>query len=190
MAAQESRHREFDEFYRATGRRTLRYAYAVTGDLAAAQDLTQEAYIRAWQRWPAISGYDQVEAWLRLVVTRLANDRWRRLAVHRRFMAGARPALPAQPPGEDTVLLAGALRQLPVPQRRVLAMHYLLDLPVSHIAAEVGVPEGTVKSWLSRGRTALATLLAEARTDTSTPAGARTDPGTPSQARREEHHHA
>ena len=170
MAAQDSKQVDFDEFYRATARRTLRYAYAVTGDLGAAQDLTQEAYIRAWQRWRMITGYDSQESWLRLVVTRLASDRWRHLAVHRRFAAGARPVPPCGPPGEDTVLLTGALRQLPMPQRRVLALHYLLDLPVSQIAAEVGVPEGTVKSWLSRGRTALAALLGEAR--------------------EEEHHHA
>ena len=38
-------------------------------------------------------------------------------------------------------------------------MHYLLDIPVSEIALELGVPVGTVKSWLSRGRTALAARL-------------------------------
>ncbi len=154
---------DFDEFYRATAHRTLRYAYAVTGDLGHAQDLTQEAYVRAWQRWRTVTGYDNAEAWLRVVVTRLATDRWRRLAVRRRFAERDQPVPPAQPPSEDTVLVSTALRRLPLQQRRVVAMHYLLDLPVSQIAAETGTAEGTVKSWLSRGRTTLAELLAEAR---------------------------
>jgi RNA polymerase sigma-70 factor (ECF subfamily) len=154
---------DFDEFYRATARRTLRYAYGVTGDLGHAQDLTQEAYVRAWQRWPAVAGYGNAEAWLRLVVTRMATDRWRRLAVHRRLAerSGPLPAVPA--PGEDTLLVTAALRQLPWPQRRVLVLHYLLDLPVAQIAAETGTAEGTVKSLLARGRTGLAQLLAEVR---------------------------
>jgi len=154
---------EFDEFYRVTARRTLQYAYAVTGDLGTAQDLTQEAYVRAWQRWRSVRGYEHAESWLRLVVSRLASDRWRHLAVRRRFQHSAQPAPPVPPPSEDTVLLTGALRQLPMQQRRALALHYLLDLPVSQIAAETGAAEGTVKSWLARGRTALAAMLAQAQ---------------------------
>src|SRR5689334_6899970 len=61
---------EFDEFYRDTSRRLARYAYGLTGDVADAQDLVQEAYARAWQRWRRLSGYEDQEAWLRLVVNR------------------------------------------------------------------------------------------------------------------------
>jgi RNA polymerase sigma-70 factor (ECF subfamily) len=157
--------RQFDEFYRATARRTLRYAYALTGDLASAQDLASESYVRAWQRWRTVARYDSPESWLRVVVTRLANDRWRHLAVRRRFHDTARPAAPIEPPGEDTVLLTRALRDLPLAQRRALALHYLLDLPISAIAAETGAAEGTVKSWLARGRAALAAKLATQPTE-------------------------
>src|SRR6185312_8723070 len=41
----------FDELYRASSRRLLQYAYAMTGDLPTAQDITQEAFIRAWRQW-------------------------------------------------------------------------------------------------------------------------------------------
>jgi RNA polymerase sigma-70 factor (ECF subfamily) len=173
---------QFDEFYRATARRTLRYAYALTGELTSAQDLAQESYVRAWQRWRTVSGYDNPESWLRVVLTRLASDRWRHLAVRRRFHDSARPPGPMQPPGEDTVLLTRALRELPLPQRRALALHYLLDLPISQIAAETGASEGTVKSWLARGRTALAHLLATERTLATG--------STLAMENTEEHHHA
>jgi RNA polymerase sigma-70 factor (ECF subfamily) len=65
------------------------------------------------------------------------------------------------PPGDDGLVLVWALRRLPAPQRRAIALHYLFDLPVEEIASETGAPTGTVKSWLSRGRAALAAVLSE-----------------------------
>jgi RNA polymerase sigma-70 factor (ECF subfamily) len=121
--------------------------------------VTQEAYVRAWRRWPQVAPLDDAEAWVRLVATRLATDRWRRVRVRRVREALERPAAPMPPPSEDTVLLVRALRRLPVDQRRALCLFYLLDLPVADIAGELGVPTGTVKSWLSRGRAALAAQL-------------------------------
>ena len=147
----------FDAFYRDTSRRLLRYAYGLTGDPAEAQDLVQEAYARAWQRWRRLSAYEDPEAWLRLVVNRLSTDRWRRIGV-RRSHAPVAPA-PVAPPSEDTVLLVQAMRTLPVAHRRALALHYLLDRSVADIAAETGASTGTVKSWLSRGRAGLAVAL-------------------------------
>lgn len=150
---------DFDELYRATSRRLLQYAYAMTGDLTTAQDLTQEAYIRAWQHWHQISAFERADAWLRLVVTRLATDRWRRMRVSRRADASRRPPESTPAPSEDTVVLVTALRRLPAQQRRAICLHYLMDLPITEVAIETGVPVGTVKSWLSRGRTALAEIL-------------------------------
>ncbi|MET7400296.1 SigE family RNA polymerase sigma factor [Dactylosporangium sp. NPDC005572] len=151
--------RSFDAFYRGTSRRVLGYAYALTGDLADAQDLTQEAYVRAWQHWSRISSYESAEVWLRTVLFHLATDRWRRVTVRRLFAARQRPPADVPPPSEDTLLVVSLLRSLPVDQRRALALHYLLDRPVEEIAVEVGAPVGTVKSWLSRGRSALSASL-------------------------------
>ena len=150
---------DFDAFYRDTSRRLMRYAYGLTGDAGEAQDLVQEAYARAWQRWRRVAGYEDPEAWLRLVVNRLATDRWRRLFVRRDRAAAERPRPPVAPPSEDTVLLVQAMRTLPVAHRNALALHYLLDRSIADIAAETGASTGTVKSWLSRGRAGLATAL-------------------------------
>jgi RNA polymerase sigma-70 factor (ECF subfamily) len=157
---------DFDAFYRDTSRRLMRYAYGLTGDPGEAQDLVQEAYARAWQRWRRLSGYEDPEAWLRLVVNRLSSDRWRRLAIRRARAAADPPQPPVAPPSDDTVLLVRAMRTLPAAQRRALALHYLLDRSVAEIAAETGAATGTVKSWLSRGRAGLAVALHSANPQT------------------------
>jgi RNA polymerase sigma-70 factor (ECF subfamily) len=151
----------FDEFYRATSARLLRYGYAVTGDRDEAADLVQEAYARAWRHWRTLASHPTPEPWLRLTVSRLATDRWRRLRGWRMAVSRAGPGEPAPPPNEDTVLLVRALRTLPPTHRQALALYYLFDLSVEEIAAETDVAPGTVKSWLSRGRARLATVLSE-----------------------------
>jgi RNA polymerase sigma-70 factor (ECF subfamily) len=68
----------FDEFYRATRHHVATFLYAVSGDLTEAQDIAQEAYARAWQRWGTLAGYADPEAWVRTVGYRLAINGWRR----------------------------------------------------------------------------------------------------------------
>lgn len=158
----------FDAFYRGTVRRTTRYAFGLTGEQAEAQDLVQEAYARAWQHWRRVAAYDDAEAWLRLVVSRLAKDRWRRLLVRRAAAAGTPPAPPVPGPSEETVLLVAAMRTLPFDQRQAVVLFHLMDRSLADIAAETRTNISTVKSRLTRGRAALAALLG---TRTATNAG-------------------
>jgi RNA polymerase sigma-70 factor (ECF subfamily) len=150
---------DFDAFYHASSRRLMRFAYAMCGDLAEAQDLTQEAYARCWQRWEQVKGYPYPESWLRTVVTRLATDRWRALGVRHRASRWASPEQSAPAPSVDGVALAAALRRIPAQHRRAIVLHYLLDMSVADIATETGYSVNTVKSWLARGRTRLAEEL-------------------------------
>jgi len=128
----------FDELYRETSRRLMHFAYAMTGDLSTAQDLAHEAYIRAWRNWRHVGGLNRPEQWLRLVVTRLATDRWRKLRTVARKTP--REVHNAPPPSEDSVLLVTALRRLPPLQRRAICLFYLLDLSIAEIAIEDGSP--------------------------------------------------
>lgn len=149
----------FDSFYRATRQRLFDTLYALTGDPGEAQDAVHEAYARAWQRWDRIGDYGDPEAWVRTVARRIAVSRWRRtrnrLVAHRRL--GGPTPLPG--PSTETLVLLAALRRLSVDQRTAIVLHHLCDLTVADVARETGVPEGTVKARLSRGRRALAALL-------------------------------
>jgi RNA polymerase sigma-70 factor (ECF subfamily) len=149
----------FEGFYHGTRQRVVTFLYALSGDRAEAQDAAQEAYVRAWQRWSTISGYDDPEAWVRKVGYRLCVNRWRkarnRVVAYRRHGAGEA----VEPPSEDTVALVAALKALPMPERVAITLHHLLDLPVAEVAAQTGAPANTVKARLVRGRRTLAGLL-------------------------------
>ncbi len=98
----------------------------------------------------------------------LARSRWRRVRLWNGLVPrlvghdGRGPASGlADDLAADRVALLDALRRLPDSQREAIALHHLADLPVHEVAATLGVPTGTVKARLSRGRAALATLLTE-----------------------------
>ena len=151
---------EFDDFYSSSFARITAQLYAMIGNRDEAQECVQEAFVRAWSHRRKLAAAEHPEAWVRTTAHRLAISRWRRrrLAVRAHDRAvGAPTSTPALT--EERVALVEALRQLPEAQRQALVLHHLCDLPVRDVAAEVGVPEGTVKARLSRGRTALAALL-------------------------------
>ena len=151
----------FDAFYATNAPRLVRQLHAMTGDLADAQDCVQEACARAWQRWDRLQQYDAPEAWVRTVAWNLAVSRARRVRTAARALLRSGPPADVPALSPDHVALVHALRALPADQRRALVLHHLADLPVAQVAQETGVPVGTVKARLSRGRAALALHLTE-----------------------------
>jgi len=151
---------EFAAFYAATFHGLCVQLYAHTGDLAEAQDVVQEAFCRALPRWERLARYDDPAAWVRRVAWNLATSRWRRLRRLAEISRRHRDEF-TEGPGPDWVAVTTALATLPVRHRQALVLHYLADAPISEIAQITGAAEGTVKSWLHRGRVALAQRLAE-----------------------------
>lgn len=149
---------DFSEFYAAHFHSLTVQLFAHTGDLSEAQDVVQEAFCRALARWARLVEYDDPVAWVRRVAWNLATSRWRRVRTAVAFARRHREESVPEP-SPDRVVLVAALAKLPERQRQAVVLHYLADLPLSTIAAELGVAEGTVKSWLHRARTALAAQL-------------------------------
>ncbi|MEO3815217.1 SigE family RNA polymerase sigma factor [Plantactinospora sp. B24E8] len=150
---------EFESFYQASYSRLASQLHAYLGDRAEAEDVVQEAFVRAWQRWSGIGRYNDPAAWVRRVAWNLATSRLRRLTVAARMLR--RHADPQVVPelGPDHVALVAALRTLSDRHRRAVVLHYLADLSVAEVADDLGVSRGTVLSWLHRGRIRLAAHL-------------------------------
>ena len=148
--------RTFEQFFAASYGRLVGLLFAVLHDRAQAEDAVQDAFASALVRWPVLRGYHDPEAWVRTVAFRRAIDHHRRTARQLRALLrlGPPPSLP--PVGADHVDLVRALRRLPLAQREVLVLHYVAELEVERVAAELRLPVGTVKSRLARGRAALA----------------------------------
>jgi RNA polymerase sigma-70 factor, ECF subfamily len=151
----------FDSFYAGSVRRLISQLYALTGSRAEAEDVVQEAYARAWQRWDRVSAYGDPEGWVRTVAYRISVSSWRRAVnrgvAHRRY--GADPSAPEISP--DYVAIITALRKISDSQRRVVVLHHLVGLSVNEIARETGDSPGAVKTRLSRGRQALSGYLSD-----------------------------
>jgi RNA polymerase sigma-70 factor (ECF subfamily) len=149
---------ELGEVYAGSYRRLVVRLYAVTGDLAEAEEVVQEAFVRVLASPRRLRGVDSPEAWLFRVAVNLTRTRARRRQVLDRLLRriGEPPVVPDH--SADHVALMAALRHLPTGQRYALALHYLLDLPIDEVAQILDVSLGTVKSRLHRGRAALADL--------------------------------
>jgi RNA polymerase sigma-70 factor (ECF subfamily) len=144
--------------FEASYRRLVGQLYGVCGDLTEAEEVVAEAFARAVQHQRTFVHLDNPEAWLRTVAVNVSRTRFRR-----RWSAPARGREEVRHPtlDDDRLVLMAALRQLPVAQREAIALHYLADLPIHEVAEATGSPVGTVKARLSRGRAALAVLLAD-----------------------------
>jgi RNA polymerase sigma-70 factor (ECF subfamily) len=151
---------EFSECYAVHFHSLAVQLFAHTGDAAEAQDVVQEAFCKALARWHQVATYDDPAAWVRRVAWNLATSRRRRVRTAMAFASQHRDE-PVAGPTPDRLAIVAAIAQLPEHQRRAVVLHYIADLTVSAIAAELDVPEGTVKSWLSRARAILARQLAD-----------------------------
>jgi RNA polymerase sigma-70 factor (sigma-E family) len=151
----------FERFVVRVSPLLLRAAFLLTGDRGHAEDLTQMALLRVYQRWEAIDS--SPEAYAREVLVNLTRDRWRTLArrpQEAELEAGGgvhvNEALP-QLAERDTVVRA--VRRLPRRQREVVALRFFLDLSVAQTAVTLGITEGAVKAYAARALARLRGLL-------------------------------
>jgi RNA polymerase sigma-70 factor (ECF subfamily) len=150
---------DYETFFRSVEPMLRRVAFLYTGDTELAHDLAQETLVRAWQHWSRVSVHPHPDAWCRIVLRNLATSRWRRAALER-SRTPAEPGMAAAPSAEHLDIVA-ALGKLPASQRQALILHDVVGFSAEEIADELRVPAGTVRSWLSRGRHAMAESLAD-----------------------------
>jgi RNA polymerase sigma-70 factor (ECF subfamily) len=150
--------RVFEDDILALRPRLVRRLAIVVGDHDEAEDLAQEASLRAIRHEAAFQG-DELWPWLQVIGVRLALNELRR---RRRALATALRAAPAPLVPADLELWE-ALRRLPRNQRAALVLHVLDGLGYAEIGDALHVPEGTVASWVSRAKARLRVELGEER---------------------------
>lgn len=135
-----------------------RAAYGVTGSREAAEDVCQDAFIRAFGGVAGFDGRRPFAAWLHRIVVNRAIDHLRRERRHRSLDAAIEAIAP--PPGAvDDPILAGAVADLAPDRRAVVVLRYGLDYTPPEIAALLDLPVGTVHSRLARALAELRTTM-------------------------------
>jgi RNA polymerase sigma-70 factor (ECF subfamily) len=151
---------DFESFWASEYRSLVRIAYALSGSAGVAEDLVQEAMLRAFVHWDTVRHADNPSAWIRRVLMNLTYSRGRPLMSEARALARLRGERRSERSlSHDASSVVDTIRQLPRREAQVVALHYLDDMSVQSIADVLGCPENTVKTRLRRGRERLGDLL-------------------------------
>ncbi|MCL2107105.1 MAG: sigma-70 family RNA polymerase sigma factor [Oscillospiraceae bacterium] len=168
----------FQRLYQLTRQRVYFVALSITKNETDAQDILQETYLRAYQSIGQLERPERFESWLSQIAANQAKN----------YLSKKRPASFAEYDDESAAnwqeetdpeflpderldldetkkFIAGLVRELPEDQRLCVLLRYFEDMEVAAIATALEIPEGTVKSRLSRARQKLAAKLEEAQKD-------------------------
>jgi RNA polymerase sigma-70 factor (ECF subfamily) len=140
-----------------------RYAYHLTRDRTTAEDVTQEAFVRAFRSLKTFRGQSKFASWLMRIVHNCAVDAQLRIRRDRvlaeRAASGIREERAVAPASEDRVRLQEAVDRLPAKLREPFVLIEVLGYDYRETAAVLGVPVGTLKSRMHRARAALMEFL-------------------------------
>lgn len=161
-------HREFESRLAECGPLAYRVAQGVLRNAADAEDVAQEAMLRAYQKFDRLRDATRFRAWLVRITFRLALDRWR--SARRREQRETEWALPERRPSPPTTediaasnafqaRLEKAVEELPAKLRLVLLLAAMEGYTLEEVAELLGVPLGTVKSRLFFARKRLSEKL-------------------------------
>ena len=150
----------FEQLVRRHQRYVFNVAYRVLNDYAEAEDMTQEAFLRAWRGLPGFRGQAQFTTWLYRIVHNLCLNRLPRLKRELLQTEPLEEALTTPTPfqaelteiREQMAFLHTQLDQLPEKYRLVLTLRFLQRLSYEEIATALDLPIGTVKTHIHRAR--------------------------------------
>jgi RNA polymerase sigma-70 factor (ECF subfamily) len=152
-------------FVRATQAEVWRFAAALV-DPGAADDLTQETFLRAFRALPSFEGRSSVRTWLLGIARRACADHLRAVVRRRRLDARLAAQAWTDAPAPDPAQRLGAadlLRELSEERRTAFVLTQVLGLSYAEAAAVEDVPVGTIRSRVARAREELVAAVAAAR---------------------------
>lgn len=157
----------FGERIAENQRRVFQIAYSILGNSADAEDVAQEAFLRAYQKFASLREAEKFRAWVNRIVFRLALNRRRgyrrrlardtawQIAETRMMVDGAKDA-------EQRVMLDRLRREierLPEKLRSVLQLSLVAEMEAAEVGAVLGIPAGTVRSRVHTARKLLLEVM-------------------------------
>jgi RNA polymerase sigma-70 factor (sigma-E family) len=154
-------HGRFEHFYLQEYPKVVALAHALSGSRMGAEDIAQEAFLRAYRDWDRVGSYEHQAAWVRRVAANLATSGLRRRLVEARALArlAGRWQPTVDPLAAEDAEFWAVVRALPRRQAQAVALYYFQDLSVQQTATVLGCTEGTVKAHLAKARRTLARQL-------------------------------
>lgn len=150
---------QFDDLYIREYPALYALATALTG-ANDSEDLVQDTMYRTLIHWRRVRLLERPGGWCHKVLLNICRNFWRRRRVEARFASRYRERERVTgAPSPEVVAFWAAVRELPTRPRMAVALYYAADRSTADIASILGVPEGTVRSDLTRARVVLAKEL-------------------------------
>ena len=151
----------FEEFFLAEHERLFQALYLLTGDVQEADDLAQEALLRAYERWDRVGSMDSPAGYVYRTALNLHRSRLRALVVRARRVFAAVPTDDPSAAVATSHDVQRALAQLPHGQQEALILVEWLGLGSEEAGRVLGIDASSVRGRLHRGRATLRELLGE-----------------------------
>lgn len=142
----------FEEFFQAEHVRLARALYLLTGSAAEADELTQEAMVRVYERWERVRQMDSPQGYLFRTALNLHRSRLRWVASKARQIVQATTSPDPAEVVESRDSLSRALASLPTGQRETLVLVEWLGMGQEEAATVLGIKPGSVRARLSRAK--------------------------------------
>jgi RNA polymerase sigma-70 factor (ECF subfamily) len=157
----------FAQLVRAHQEAAFRAAYLIVRDAAAAEDVAQEAFVRAYRALGSFNAGDPFRPWLLRIATNLALNEVRGRRRREGWLGRLRMVRPAEPRTPEALAVASdelreldlALQQLPERDRAVLYLRHFFELSEKEMAVALNCAPGTVKSRLNRASARLRDVI-------------------------------
>ncbi len=151
---------DFSDWYESSYGKVLGATTLACRDRELAMEATQEAFVRAYERWDRVAAASSPTAWVCRVALNVVKRSQRRAALERRLLRRVGVECPAS----DLLPIEvwEAVTALPPRQRTAVALRYLADLREVDVAEAMGIAPGTVARFLHDARAALGVALSEA----------------------------
>jgi len=153
----------FEEFFEVERVRLYKASFALTGSRQEAEDISQEAFLRLWERWERVSAMDDPTGYLYRTAMHVFLDRRRRVLLGMKRVIGLTPSPDTYEAVEARSVAATILGSLPPRQRAAVVLTDGLGYRSEEAGALLGIQGATVRSLLSKAHSALKDRIEEER---------------------------